>query len=600
MKKGKINEINKKFVLVGDGYCGKSTLIAAFYNRKFVDNYTPTIFDTFTVTTDIYKKHVNLEICDSAGQKEFSRVRPLSYPEVDAIILCFSIDSRESSQNILELWLPEIRHFCTNKVPIVLVGCKIDLRLDRTTTSLNRHFMLKQEHLNRINSFSSTHQTNNNNTISSLHYGLFKTLTSYCCRHERMCTCYHSRVCSTRCMNTSSFKHKSSNLSNSSNCLLNTSSNDEQTAKNNIIHCNRMRLHAKSPTRNSTNTEPDSLSNSDVDGEEVHSNTMSNTMSSSSCSLNATNHKSNFTQHSAYDNTYNNSIYRHNQSMLNTLIHQQIEQKQCANSLNSSESDESEVIDGQEEQQINQIGALDLHLPVTEHLQSSIENQPHTTTTRSAVSAKSQPNLMKALKFPHRSRLFKGYKSFINSSTETETQSRSLKLNKMNMELSKKSCTSLKDRKIFKTSSLKQKLSTLLGVNSNSSTMASSSIYPSKSEKKLTNLFYNRKLSTSSASLTFPSIYKANSSVVDHHSIDDDDSSINGGSFITTEEGLRLCAKIGAQAYVECSSKMNIGVDDVFRTGAHTRKLDKQIVIKSISGHLKVCWKLMLLFSSHH
>lgn len=51
---------------------GKSTLIAAFYNRKFVEKYTPTIFDTFTVTTDIYKKSINLEICDSAGKSNYA------------------------------------------------------------------------------------------------------------------------------------------------------------------------------------------------------------------------------------------------------------------------------------------------------------------------------------------------------------------------------------------------------------------------------------------------------------------------------------------------------------------------------------------------
>ena len=66
---------------------GKTTLIASFYNRKFIDKYEPTIFDTFSIQTEIYKRQVNLEICDSAGQEEFSRVRPLSYPEVDAIIL---------------------------------------------------------------------------------------------------------------------------------------------------------------------------------------------------------------------------------------------------------------------------------------------------------------------------------------------------------------------------------------------------------------------------------------------------------------------------------------------------------------------------------
>ena len=111
MKKTKNKEINRKLVVVGDGYCGefffglgskvfwqtanvrrpfrtgKTTLIASFYNRKFIDKYEPTIFDTFSVQTEIYKRQVNLEICDSAGQEEFSRVRPLSYPEVDAIIL---------------------------------------------------------------------------------------------------------------------------------------------------------------------------------------------------------------------------------------------------------------------------------------------------------------------------------------------------------------------------------------------------------------------------------------------------------------------------------------------------------------------------------
>jgi len=525
MKKTKMKEINKKFVLIGDGYCGKSTLIAAFYNRKFVEKYTPTIFDTYTVQTDIYRKHVNLEICDSAGQNEFSRVRPLSYPEVDCIILCFSVDSRESSQNLLELWLPEIRHFCSNKIPILLVGCKIDLRLDRTT---NRHFLLKQDHLtsSRANSLSQ-HQ---NNSISSLHYGLFKTLHLNCCRHGgRPCTCYHSRICATSCLN--SIKRKPSNLSNSSSCLITTPTKTTSLSnKDSIIRANRMLLQQQSPTRNSTNTEDSSSSEADV--EELQSNTMSNTMSNSSCSLNG-------------QDTYNNSIYRHNQSMLNTLIHQQVEQ-QCSNSLNSSESDESETIDDQQiNHQINNdlIDSLDVnHLPVD--LQSSIIEDNDDT-------SKSQPILIKNFKINNRSKLFgKGYKSFITQSTDDST--RSLKMNnKSNLDFSKKSFASLKDRKMFKNSSLKQKLSTMF-----SSSTVSSSIYPSKSEKKLSNLFYNRKLSTSSSSLPFSLIVKA-----DHKPIDQPIS-----PFITTEEGISLCSKIGAQAYVECSSKMNIGVDEVFRT----------------------------------
>lgn len=46
--------------------------------------------------------------------------------------MCFSIDSPDSLENILEKWTPEVKHFCPN-VPIVLVGNKKDLRNDPAT-----------------------------------------------------------------------------------------------------------------------------------------------------------------------------------------------------------------------------------------------------------------------------------------------------------------------------------------------------------------------------------------------------------------------------------------------------------------------------------
>ena len=46
--------------------------------------------------------------------------------------MCFSIDSPDSLENIMEKWTPEVKHFCPN-VPIVLVGNKKDLRNDNNT-----------------------------------------------------------------------------------------------------------------------------------------------------------------------------------------------------------------------------------------------------------------------------------------------------------------------------------------------------------------------------------------------------------------------------------------------------------------------------------
>merc|ERR1712035_302253 len=58
-----------------------------------------------------------------------ARLRPLSYPQTDVFLVCFSIISRTSFDNLESKWLPEIRHHCPN-VPVVLVGTKSDLRDD--------------------------------------------------------------------------------------------------------------------------------------------------------------------------------------------------------------------------------------------------------------------------------------------------------------------------------------------------------------------------------------------------------------------------------------------------------------------------------------
>lgn len=75
---------------------------------------------------------VELALWDTAGQEDYDRLRPLSYPDTDVILMCFSIDSPDSLENILEKWHPEVKHFCPN-VPIVLVANKKDLRNDSTT-----------------------------------------------------------------------------------------------------------------------------------------------------------------------------------------------------------------------------------------------------------------------------------------------------------------------------------------------------------------------------------------------------------------------------------------------------------------------------------
>ena len=56
-------------------------------------------------------------------------MRPLCYPGTDVFLLCFSIVSPTSFNNINDKWLPEIRKHCSD-IPIILVGTQCDLRND--------------------------------------------------------------------------------------------------------------------------------------------------------------------------------------------------------------------------------------------------------------------------------------------------------------------------------------------------------------------------------------------------------------------------------------------------------------------------------------
>uniref|UniRef100_A0A493T4C4 Ras homolog family member U n=1 Tax=Anas platyrhynchos platyrhynchos TaxID=8840 RepID=A0A493T4C4_ANAPP len=74
-------------------------------------------------------KPVRLQLCDTAGQDEFDKLRPLCYTNTDIFLLCFSVVSPSSFQNVSEKWVPEIRCHCP-KAPIILVGTQSDLRED--------------------------------------------------------------------------------------------------------------------------------------------------------------------------------------------------------------------------------------------------------------------------------------------------------------------------------------------------------------------------------------------------------------------------------------------------------------------------------------
>lgn len=128
---------SKKFVVVGDGGCGKTCLLISYSQGYFPEKYVPTVFENYLSHTEHKPsgKTVELALWDTAGQEEYDRLRPLSYPETDLLFVCFAIDCPNSLENVMDKWYPEVLHFCPT-TPLILVGLKSDLRTKRACIDL--------------------------------------------------------------------------------------------------------------------------------------------------------------------------------------------------------------------------------------------------------------------------------------------------------------------------------------------------------------------------------------------------------------------------------------------------------------------------------
>jgi len=116
-----------KLVVVGDGGVGKSALTIQFFQKMFVEDYDPTIEDSYIQHNEIENTWCILDVLDTAGQEEFSAMREQYMRKGDGFLLVYSVTDKASFHNIKQFYTLILRVKDKDNYPMILVANKVDL-----------------------------------------------------------------------------------------------------------------------------------------------------------------------------------------------------------------------------------------------------------------------------------------------------------------------------------------------------------------------------------------------------------------------------------------------------------------------------------------
>ncbi|KAL4202443.1 hypothetical protein AMTRI_Chr02g221090 [Amborella trichopoda] len=118
-----------RVVVIGDPGTGKSSLITSVATESFPESVPPMLPPT-RLPVDFYPDRVPLVIIDTSSRPE-DRSRLASECRLaDAVVLTYACDEPSTLDRLSTFWLPELRSLDVN-VPVIVVGCKLDLRDDQ-------------------------------------------------------------------------------------------------------------------------------------------------------------------------------------------------------------------------------------------------------------------------------------------------------------------------------------------------------------------------------------------------------------------------------------------------------------------------------------
>ncbi|MQM18319.1 hypothetical protein Taro_051310, partial [Colocasia esculenta] len=115
-----------RVAVVGDENTGKSSLVVSVATESFPEN-VPEVMPPTRLPADYYPDRVPITIIDTSSREEHRARLIAECQQADAIVLTYACDRPATLERLSSYWLPELRRLDV-KVPVIVVGCKLDLR----------------------------------------------------------------------------------------------------------------------------------------------------------------------------------------------------------------------------------------------------------------------------------------------------------------------------------------------------------------------------------------------------------------------------------------------------------------------------------------
>ncbi|KAL0484858.1 Ras-related protein Rab [Acrasis kona] len=139
------DEINLKFVLLGDSAVGKTSFLYRLTEDRFFESHVSSIgVDYKTLHFNVNEKKVHVQLWDTAGQDRYRSIAMSYIRGADAAILMYDITRASTFQELSQKWMVDLKNINDNTV-IGILGNKTDLEATRMISTQNGKLLSDQE-----------------------------------------------------------------------------------------------------------------------------------------------------------------------------------------------------------------------------------------------------------------------------------------------------------------------------------------------------------------------------------------------------------------------------------------------------------------------